>query len=170
MLAAPHTHRSARWGTDWYLTGWGLPSLRRAITSQLAAMDYPTDESHPWRPHTRPLAQGLKPVTATSRVVIRTISGAGGVSSPQALHRLGRISKPRTCPAFVALSRPKTTISTGVTSPYVWSRVGCRSCRLVQVEPYCRLRYSGSVAPSAKLVRRTEALLLRRSCRWGLHP
>lgn len=37
----------------------GAARLRRALTSQLVMMNYPTVESHPWRPHTRPLARDL---------------------------------------------------------------------------------------------------------------
>ncbi|KAG7303688.1 hypothetical protein JYU34_012242 [Plutella xylostella] len=47
----------------------GAAQLRQAVTDQLAAMGYPTVESHPWRPRITSIGADLSPVTVTPRVV-----------------------------------------------------------------------------------------------------
>ena len=67
---APCTQWSRQTVAGQYLIGWGLPSLRRAVTVQWDAMISPTVGFSPWRPTLHQSILELKPVTAKSRVLL----------------------------------------------------------------------------------------------------
>ena len=129
LAYTPGTHWSRRTVAGQHLTGWGLPSLRRAVAGQWDAMIPPTDRRRPKAPELTPISSGL--LTGNCRLPVLCCRWKRHWSDLSRAQARAMIWRTWDAQSTGPPSLPCWRYPTERTSRYGWRQLGCRSCRKV---------------------------------------